>query len=104
MLDAVLCVGSGIFGHLRRSTSVVRLVRALEFVEKTLDPPNTQCLWRAHVLQLPLEQALQCCTRYLVHLALTGRDWHVFSLARLFAGGNADTGQRPAKSDREDVC
>ena len=28
---------------------------------------------------------------------------HVFSLARLFAGGNADTGQRPAKSDREDV-
>ena len=31
-------------------------------------------------------------------------DRRVFSLARLFSGGNADTGQRPAKSDREDVC
>ena len=39
-----------------------------------------------------------------VHLALTGRERHVFSFARLFVGGNADTGQRPAKSDREDVC
>ena len=39
---------------------------------------------------------------YLVRLARTGREWHVFSLARLFEG-NADTGQCPTKSDREDV-
>ena len=39
---------------------------------------------------------------HLVHLARTGRGWHVFSLARL-SEGNADTGQCPAKSDREDV-
>ena len=39
---------------------------------------------------------------HLVHLARTGRERHVFSLARLFEG-NADTGQCPTKSDREDV-
>ena len=39
---------------------------------------------------------------HLVHLARTGCARHVFSLARLFES-NADTGQCPAKSDREDV-
>ena len=37
-----------------------------------------------------------------MHLARAGRERHVFSLARLFEG-NADTGQCPTKSDREDV-
>ena len=37
-----------------------------------------------------------------MHLARAGREWRVFSLARLFEG-NADTGQCPTKSDREDV-
>ena len=37
-----------------------------------------------------------------MRLARTGREWRVFSLARLFEG-NADTGQCPTKSDREDV-
>ena len=36
VLDAVLRVGNDIFGHLRRSTSVVRIVRVLELVEKNV--------------------------------------------------------------------
>ena len=40
-------------------TLVIRLVREVELLEKTWDPVNAQCLWHAHVLKLPFEQALR---------------------------------------------